>query len=158
LTLLRKLAARTLIAVIRRARPEAREWAIAMLREMDFIESDWAALFWAMGSAKSILLDRKGSEIMRSQRINRFSGGALIVLSLIALLAVLSGYTQPPQTDEGAGAHIFQLSIVLLAPALLVFFATVDWKRPWRSARLLALPAVTLVFAFGALYYLEHYR
>ncbi len=47
---------------------------------------------------------------MRGQQINRVSGKVLIVLSLIALLAVLIGYTQPPQTDEGAAAHIFQLS------------------------------------------------
>jgi hypothetical protein len=42
---------------------------------------------------------------MRAQQINRFSGKVLIVLSLTALLAVLSGYTQPPQPDEGAALN-----------------------------------------------------
>ena len=95
---------------------------------------------------------------MTGQQINRVSGKFIIVLSLIALLAVLSGYFQPPQPDEGTAAHIFQLSIVALAPLILMFLATADWRQPWRSARPLAIPAAALVLAFGALYYLEHYR
>jgi hypothetical protein len=81
-----------------------------------------------------------------------------MVLSVTALLMVLSGYTQPPQTDEGAVAHIFQLAIVALVPMVLLFVATADWRQPARSARPLAIPAAALAFAFAALYYLEHYR
>jgi energy-coupling factor transporter transmembrane protein EcfT len=95
---------------------------------------------------------------MHGQQINRVSGKILIVLSVIALLAVLSGYTQSPQTDEGTAAHIFQLSIVALVLMILLFFATADWRQLLRSARPLAFPAAALVLAFGALYYLEHYR
>jgi hypothetical protein len=95
---------------------------------------------------------------MREQNLNRVSGIMLAVLSLTALLAVLSGYFQPPQPDEGTAAHIFQLSIAALVPTILLFLATADWKQPLRSARLLAFPATALVLAFGALYYLEHYR
>jgi hypothetical protein len=35
-------------------RPTAQDWANAMLRELDFIESGWAALFWALGSTTAI--------------------------------------------------------------------------------------------------------
>lgn len=91
------------------------------------------------------------------QQINRVGGGVIAVLSLIALLMVLIGYTQPPLPDEGALAHIFQLSIVILAPMIVLFLATADWKQPSRSARPLVLPAAVLAAAFGALYYLEHY-
>jgi hypothetical protein len=101
----------------------------------------------------------KGSDDMRAQQINRVSGKVLIVLSLIALLAVLSGYTQPPQPDEGTAAHIFQLSIVALVPMTLIFLTTTDWKQPLQSAvRSLAIPTTTLGLAFGALYHLEHWR
>jgi hypothetical protein len=99
---------------------------------------------------------RKGTESMRVQQINQFSGK--VVLSLIALLAVISGYFQPPQPDEGASAHIFQLSIAALAPMIILFLATADWKQGWRSARSLAWSATALVIAFAALFYLEHYR
>jgi hypothetical protein len=95
---------------------------------------------------------------MNGELINRVSSKILIVLSLIALLAVLSGYMQPPQPDEGTAAHIFQLSIVALVPMALLFFATANWEQPFRSVRPLVFPAAALLLAFGALYYLEHYR
>ena len=94
---------------------------------------------------------------MRERQINRISGKVIIFLSLTALLALLSGHTQPPQPDEGSAAHIFQLSIVALVPMILLFLATADWKQPSRSARPLAFPVAALVVAFAALYYLEHY-
>lgn len=94
---------------------------------------------------------------MREQQINRVSGGVLIVLSLMALLLVLYGYTLPLQADEGAAAHIFQLLIAALLPMVLLFLATANWRQPWRNVRPLAFSAAALVLAFGALYYLEHY-
>lgn len=103
---------------------------------------------------------------MPGQWINHVSGIALIVLSLTALLTVLSAYrvsfepfaihTQAPQPDEGTQAHLFQLSIVALAPTLLLFLATADWRRPLRRARPLAFSAAAVVLAFVALYHLEH--
>jgi hypothetical protein len=51
----RRLAARLLRAAVRLAPGESREWASAMLRELDFVEGDWAALFWALGSTTVIL-------------------------------------------------------------------------------------------------------
>ena len=94
---------------------------------------------------------------MTPQSINSLSGKCLIVLSLIALLTVLTGYFQPPDPDEGTSAHIFQISIVLLVPASIAFLATADWGELSRGAQPLAISALLLVLAFGALYYLEHY-
>ena len=51
----RTLAASLLRAVARLAPDESRDWANAMLRELDFIDGDWAALFWALGSTAAIL-------------------------------------------------------------------------------------------------------
>jgi hypothetical protein len=95
---------------------------------------------------------------MPAQQINRVSSKVIITLSLTALLTVLLGYTQPPQQDEGALAHIFQLSITLIMPVIVLFLATADWRQGLRSTRPLAFPAVALALAFTALYYLEHYR
>jgi hypothetical protein len=93
---------------------------------------------------------------VRTQQLNRACGILLILLSLTALVVVVWGYTQPPLPDEGAGAHIFQLSIVALVPMTLVFVGTADWSQPRRSARPLVLAAAAIVLAFAALYYLEH--
>ncbi len=98
---------------------------------------------------------------MAGQQINRVSSVVVVVLSLTALLTVLVGLMQPPQPpsrDEGALAHIFQLSVVALLPVVLLFLATADWTQRLRSLRPLAFSAAALVVAFGALYYLEHYR
>jgi len=94
---------------------------------------------------------------MSVQQLNRFSARAVLALSLAALLLVMLGYTQPPLPDEGSLAHIFQLTILLLGPTVLLFLVTADWKQPWRGVRPLAFPAVALLAAFVALYYLEHY-
>jgi len=95
---------------------------------------------------------------MDAQRINQVSTIGLTVLSLIALMDVLLlGYLRPPLADEGSGAHIFQLSILLLVPTGILFLATTDWTQPTRIARRLALPAGLAVLAFAALFYLEHY-
>lgn len=93
---------------------------------------------------------------MRTQQINRVSSRILIFLSFIALIAVLSGYTQPPQPDEGSAAHIFQLSIVAFVLLTFLYLGTADWKQP--VVRPLAFPAAVVALAFGALYYLEHFR
>jgi len=99
--------------------------------------------------------------MISTQQVNRISGKVLLALSLIALFTVLSGFLlfpHPPETDEGTGAHIFQLSVTLAAMTILIFLFTADWKQPLQTARPLALPAIALVLAFGILYYFEHYR
>jgi hypothetical protein len=96
---------------------------------------------------------------MSLEKLNIVSSRIILALSLIALLTVLSGYLQPRHpapTDEGTGAHIFQIAIVLVVLMGLPFLFTADWKSPMRSARRLVFPAISLVVAFTALYFLEH--
>lgn len=52
MTHLRKLAVKISNIVIRRCPPAYKDWAHATSRELEFIESDWAALRWALGSWK----------------------------------------------------------------------------------------------------------
>jgi hypothetical protein len=94
---------------------------------------------------------------MPAIELHRVSARILLVLSLIALLTVCTGYFQPPQQDEGTAAHIFQLTIVLTAGAGILFLTTADWSRPRQSLRALIVPACALLVAFAALYFLEHY-
>jgi len=50
----RKFASWLLRSALRYSPEESRDWAEAMLRELDFVESDWAALFWALGCTGAI--------------------------------------------------------------------------------------------------------
>jgi hypothetical protein len=91
-------------------------------------------------------------------RLNRITGIALIVLSLIALSPLVFAYLvpQPPQDDEGTLAHIFQIAVVLQLPVLVVFLATADWDHPLRSLRPTAVQFAVMAVAFTALYQFEH--
>jgi hypothetical protein len=57
MTALRKLALNISGFVVRFASPGSRNWATATLSEIEFIEDDWTALRWALGSTL-ILLER----------------------------------------------------------------------------------------------------
>jgi hypothetical protein len=92
-----------------------------------------------------------------TQRINVITNLVLTGLSLAAAVLVGLGYTQRPLDDEGTLAHLFQLSMVALMPAGLLFVVTADWARPAKVLRRLAAPAVLILLAFGGLYYLEHH-
>jgi len=50
----RNLAAKLLRAMLQYAPEEKRAWVEAMLRELDFIEGEWPALFWALGCTTAI--------------------------------------------------------------------------------------------------------
>lgn len=51
---IRSLAERLLRAMLRHAPEEQRAWVEAMLRELDFVETEWGALFWALGCTTAI--------------------------------------------------------------------------------------------------------
>jgi hypothetical protein len=107
-------------------------------------------------SPESPIMNRQ-EHSMHPIHLHRLSARILLILSLIALLTVGTGYFQPPQQDEGTAARIFQATIVLSALAGILFLTTADWRQPRQSIRAIALPASVLLGAFAALYYLEHF-
>jgi hypothetical protein len=68
---IRGLASAILTAAVRRASPGVREWGTAMLREMDFVESDWAALLWAIGSVPVLFKHSEAPMIDPSEVFSR---------------------------------------------------------------------------------------
>ena len=60
MTLVRRVAIKISGGVVRYASPGCKEWAEGLAREVEFIEGDWAALGWAIGSTR-VLLDRRGA-------------------------------------------------------------------------------------------------
>jgi hypothetical protein len=104
--------------------------------------------------------------VMRNETINRVSGHVVLGLSIFAMLlvvgatvlAMLGKFNPSPTGDEGTAAHLFQLAIVLLVPVGLAYLVTADWREPLKVAKRLIVPALALVVAFSALYYMEHVR
>jgi hypothetical protein len=76
---IRTFARVVLNSLVKHSADETRSWGVAMLREMDFVESDWSALLWALGSARALCT------LSVSQQWNAFLEGARRELSARAL-------------------------------------------------------------------------
>jgi hypothetical protein len=88
MTLLRRLANGLSRSIVRRARPGAKEWAEATAREMEWIEEDWSAVRWSLGSLRILThgcrfpitslaqVPRAASELARNIRKRTVTGCA----------------------------------------------------------------------------------
>jgi len=94
----RRFASKLLRFVIRHSAPDSQTWGNAMLRELDFIESDWAALLWALGSTTAIfrhsaraLWARMGKQDLQKERprVNSNGNKAAGIAAGIAIAAIL---------------------------------------------------------------------
>ena len=140
----RNLAARLLTAVLRYAPPESREWASAMLRELDFIEGDWAALFWALGSATAILRHAASVFQVNSKRQTKegkmnSTGRKALGVGLGALYALMlvgcafAGLRLTAILFPGLGLDhapwTLWLAVVVLPEAILLTATVLLWRK-----------------------------
>ena len=82
MSIARRFASALLGVVTRRLSPESRGWGQAMLRELDFVESDWAAFAWALGSTVA-LCRYSGPRQIRRQLEKQFGRGKESTLKTI---------------------------------------------------------------------------
>jgi len=136
----RTLAAKLLRAVVRLAPAQSRDWAAAMLRELDFIEGDWAALFWALGSLAAIL--RHATTAWRARSIKKTkettmstTGKKVLIITMGALcLLGLAGCAFP---------------MLLLVPDLFPELGHAWWPL---APIAIAIPVIIIGFAAGFLW------
>ena len=85
---------------------------------------------------------------MTRAQINRFTGLVALLLSLLAFAIVMANIFAgvPPQPDENASAHLWQLLMASQLPLILLFIATADW-RSRASALLLGLQLLGIALA-----------
>ena len=153
----RNLAARLLRAVLRLAPEESRDWALATLRELDFIEGDWAALFWALGSAAAILRHAaSGWRALLNRKSNKEAGmnttgkkalgvglGMLSALSLVgcALAGLRIISILFPGLEHSPWAY--WLAVLAIPEAIFVAATVMLWrKRGPMAAGILAMALV----------------
>lgn len=76
-----------------------------------------------------------------------------IALSLFAFTIVVANVAAgtPPQADETAWAHLFQVAMGAQLPLVVLFLALADWRRRHRVILLLAAQITAAAAAFGAL-------
>jgi hypothetical protein len=159
----RKLAAAMLRAALRLAPPATREWASAMLRELDFVPGEWAALLWALGSAAAIArhAGRGWANLFKSLQASQekpmnpngkkaisFASGAVsaFLLSLIAFgLMFLADYLFPQLGIAHKEWTHFLIAIVL--PEVVFIAAAIAL---WRRRRPVAMGILLTAVAIGA--------
>jgi hypothetical protein len=150
--------------VARRPLGDGDAWAAAMLRELDFIESDWAALFWAIGSTTAIfrrwipralstrfarLLGQEDGAI--SQSFGRKTAGIAVGVGMaIGVIAIALGLVSLllylfPKWD----AYAFPWVGVIIVPEIVFIFAVIAvWSKRRFVAVGILLSAVTLATHF----------
>jgi hypothetical protein len=142
----RSWAATLLRAIVRLAPEESREWASAMLAELEFIEGDWAALFWALGSATAILRHaacswrnwtsrRKASEEERMNPTGKkaigFASGMLlalmVALSMFGLLRIVAILFPGLGIEHLHWTHF--LGAIVIPEIIFVVSAILLWRK-----------------------------
>ena len=86
---------------------------------------------------------------MTARQINRMSGTLPLVFSAAAFVLVMANIVAgtPPQPDENASAHLWQLLMALQLPLIGLFVVTADWSR-WRTpATILIVQGLAIVAA-----------
>jgi hypothetical protein len=161
---MRRLASRLLGAAVRHSSSESQEWARAMLSELDFIESDWAALFWALGSARAIFkysiprqlhawLGKRWSqqEGPMLKHIRRNAAGTLSGIGIaVGVLVAAFGLVRlllvifPGSTLRGVESAEM-LAVIVVPETIFVVAAVALWRKRRPMAVGLVLSAVILV-------------
>jgi hypothetical protein len=158
----RKLAVRLLNAVIRHSSSARQEWANAMLRELDYIENDWAALFWALGSTTAIFRHAipRGLRALFGQHSDQKDGWmsesigkktAGVISGIVIALAVLASATGIvwllfylfPKWD--LGPIPWWLGVFVIPE--IIFIAVV--RTMWRKRRFMAVGILLSAITFA---------
>jgi hypothetical protein len=132
MTLVRRLALKISDAVVRYASPGCKEWAEGLAREVAFVEGDWAALGWALGSVR-VLFDYREAPIGSladlpavAQRLaeSKRIGNATWIGMPIWVLIYCDKFFHAASWPERAGCGLAALG--WLSPAIVVF---IEWRR-----------------------------
>jgi hypothetical protein len=85
---------------------------------------------------------------MTQAKIKRIAAIIPLVFSAIAFVLVVANILAgvPPQFDENASAHIWQLLMLAQLPFILLFVVTADWRER-TPALLVALQLVGIALA-----------
>jgi len=116
-----------------------------MLRELDFIEGDWAALFWAFGSTTALcrhsvtsrlraLGDRQLNEIFQLKRISKKTtgivSGVVVAGTVLAVcVGILIALIRFASLQQEGGRLADRLLIVVIPETLYVVGIITLWRR-----------------------------
>ena len=169
MSVIRRAALRLLRAVIRRSPAQSREWGEAMLRESDFVEGDWLALRWVLGSIAALcrhsisvelgVLRRKCREFslkrIAAGMFPMLSGAAVALVFLSVCVAAFSVLVHASWFDHAQEKLADRLLIVAVPETAYLAGVLALWRRRKTFAMgLLALGV--LLMAHAIMHYASH--
>jgi hypothetical protein len=164
----RRLASSLLSAMVRCSSSDSQDWVHAMLRELDFIESDWESLFWALGSTAAIFRysfprglrawlgkhsGREGglmTKNIREKTVGVISGVviAVAVLATSAFGLVRLSLFLFPAWDVQRVPWAEWLAVIAIPETIFIFTAISLWRKRRSMAVGILLSAIVLVAHF----------
>jgi len=132
MTFIRRVAITISSVVVRYASPGCKEWAEGLAREIEFVEGDWSALGWALGSAR-VLLDYREAPIgsladlsAAAQRLadSKRKGNWTWIILFGEVLIYGDRFFHATSWPEHAGCGLAMLSLLFLGTGVLI-----EWRR-----------------------------
>jgi hypothetical protein len=171
----RRWAHRLLSWSARTTPDEIRDWAAAMLHELEAVEGDWESLWWALGGASALV--RYAARMMAFRQLRhieewrhtvmeqfgRKAGwlvvGALgtVALSLAALGLQFGGAELFPQLGLRSSMWIHLIMVLFIPLAIALTFAAWIWRRK-RPVALGILLSAVVMSGHVAIYFALHAR
>jgi hypothetical protein len=150
---IRRSASRLLLFVIRQSPAQSRSWGRAMLREMDFVDNDWAALLWALGSTTAICREAWSLQRVARWTASVLSGmavaGVVLTISVMALVSLMrASWFEPSQ-----GKLAEPLFVVVIPEAVYLLSAVALW-RPQRRVACGILAAGAILITHSIVHFL----
>jgi hypothetical protein len=165
MTGLRRLAAKVLRSAVQRSSADSQFWGDAILAELDFIEGDWAALLWALGSTTALLrhsvphqmrtkLEKRfgPSERMLLRNLGKKTIGILsgmVIASGVLTLCVLGlFYVAPllfPEWQLERTPFVELLTVIVIPETIFIAVAIALWRKKRPVAAGLLLAAITFI-------------
>jgi hypothetical protein len=146
-----------------------------MLRELDFIENDWAALFWALGSTTAIFRQHSarglrawfgkstGHEEKRMNDIGKKTVGVVVgvvtasMLVFIALGLLALAFRLFPALDLEHVEWTHWLTLIVIPEVIFITAVVKLWNKHRSVAAGILLSAITLGTHF-AIHVATHWR
>ncbi len=169
---IRDAAVWLLRAALRMAGSESQPWASGMLRELDFIESDWAALRWALGGTVAVIRHSSRGWVWRRLGIEEgwsmkdflknaagmMAGVATAVALAFCAYGVLLLLLHYFPVFNHSGVPWPAWLIVFAIPETLFVVATVKLWRKWKSVAVGILVAAVIFVTHFAMHFVSHWN
>jgi len=167
---IRRAAWRLLNRMAQQATPETRTWGSAMLREMDFVEGNWEALLWALGSIMVLgrnsisrglrsWFDRnfigRSSRTMTA-RITSLASGILIGAAVLAVCIVAFVSLVHASWFEPAYGKLADRLLIVVVPETIYLAGALALWRQRKPMAVGVLVAGVILIAHAAMHFITH--